>query len=511
LSVEDRRVPRVLVVDDEAPIRAALERLLRGMDCEVVAAVDGLQAQHELRQGVFDLVLTDLNMPGADGFEVLRAVRELRSGLPAIVLTAHSSTGECVRAMRAGAADFIGKPFDHAQLQQSVQAALQSRQVVTASRPPADDEHLPLAALIGDSPQMQAAIEEVERVAQTDVPVVLIGEQGTGKRALARLVHAMSRRAGKSLVAFRCGSLDPAHLDRALFGENGASGELSSAEGGTLLVSQLERLEAVRCDKLVGELVQPARRGDVRLLISIDVDQAGDDAARELATTLREKLEAALISMPALRERQQDLPLLVEHFTELANRRLGRRINAHSLVSALKQYRWPGNLTELEARISQYVTEAPPDLQDEPVAEPNAFVVPVQRIRATLILDDGSRREVALPRGQGQSIEDLFAARELFVPVNESGGTRIYARSTLACVVADESAPDDDGLPHKHRAVRVTLRSGVVLEGELRYVAVEGRARVTDVLNEAAPSFTLYAGTTAHHIAKAHVRSIEER
>jgi hypothetical protein len=94
--------------------------------------------------------------------------------------------------------------------------------------------------------------------------------------------------------------------------------------------------------------------------------------------------------------------------------------------------------------------------------------------------------------------------------VNESGGTRIYARSTLACVVADESSSEDDGLPHKHRAVRVTLRSGIVLEGELRYVAVEGRARVTDVLNEDAPSFALYAGTTVHHIAKAHVRSIEE-
>lgn len=509
---------RVLVVDDEAPIRAALERLLKGMDCEVVAAVDGLQAQQELLQGAFDLVLTDLSMPGADGFEVLRAVRELRSGLPAIVLTAHSSTADCVRAMRAGAADFIGKPFDLEQLQQSVQAALQSRTSVAASRPPADDEHLPLAALIGESPQMQAAIDEVERVAQTDVPIVLVGELGTGKRALGRLVHAMSRRAGKALITFRCGSTKPEQLDRALFGEDGTGGELSNAEGGTLLISQLERLEPARCEELLGELVHrclprgsAVRRANVRLLFSIDVAHAGHDAANELGEALQATFEAALISMPALRERQQDLPLLVEHFAEQANRRLGRRINAHSLVSALKQYSWPGNLTELEARISQYVTEAPPELEDETVTLLNAFVVPVHRIRATLILDDGSRREVALPRGQGQSIEDLFAARELFVPVNESGGTRIYARSSLACVVADEREPEEDGLPHKHKAVRVTLRSGTVLEGELRYVAVEGRARVTDVLNEPAPSFSLHAGSIVHHIAKAHVRSIEER
>jgi hypothetical protein len=116
-----------------------------------------------------------------------------------------------------------------------------------------------------------------------------------------------------------------------------------------------------------------------------------------------------------------------------------------------------------------------------------------------------------LPRGQGQSVEELFASRELFVAVNEDGRTRIYARAALACVIAGGEPIEDDGLPRKHRAVRVTLRSGVVIEGELRYVAVEGRARVTDVLNEGAPSFVLHAGDLMHHIAKVHVRSLEER
>jgi DNA-binding NtrC family response regulator len=506
-------VTRVLVVDDEAPIRAALERMLASMDYEVVTAMDGLQAQQELRQGSFDLVITDLSMPGADGFEVLRAVREQRSGLPAIVLTAHSSTGDCVRAMRAGAVDFIGKPFDAARLQDSVQTALLGRQAAPSPREsPADEAHLPLGALIGDSPQMQAAIDEVERVAQTDVPIVLLGEQGTGKLAIARLVHAMSRRAGKALVHFRCAAMDPGQVERALFGEDGAGGQLGLAEGGTLLVSQLERLDGVLCEKIARELVQRRQLPlAARLLISVDVDQANRDAAADLAESLQAALEAALISMPALRDREQDIPLLVEHFTELANRRLNRRVSASTLVSALKQYPWPGNLTELEARISQYVTEAPPEPQDGAGAPANAFVVPVDRISATLILDDGSRREVVLPRGQGQAIEELFGSRELFVPVNEEGRTRIYARATLACVTAGDEPAQDDGLPRKHRAVRITLRSGVVIEGELRYVAVEGRARVTDVLNEGAPSFALHAGNLVHHVAKAHVRSVEER
>lgn len=488
------------------------------MDCEVVTAMDGLQAQQELRQASFDLVITDLNMPGADGFEVLRAVREQRSGLPAIVLTAHSSTGDCVRAMRAGAVDFIGKPFDAAQLQHSVRAALRSRDSTPVPRESsADEEHLPLAALIGDSPQMQAALDEVERVARTDAPIVLIGEQGTGKLAIARLVHAMSRRAGKALVTFRCGAMDPGQVERALFGEDGAGGQLAFAEGGALLVCQLERLESVLCEKVVRELVQRSRGlgagrpADVRVLISVDIDQANRTAAAELAEGLQSALEAALISMPALRDRQQDIPLLVEHFAELANRRLNRHVNASTLVSVLKQYPWPGNLTELEARISQYVTESPPEPQESASATVNAFVVPIDRVRATLILDDGSRREVILPRGQGQSIEELFGARELFVPVNEEGRTRIYARAALACVIAGSEAVEDDGLPRKHRAVRVTLRSGVVIEGELRYVPVEGRARVTDVLNEPSASFALHAGDLVHHVAKMHVRSLEER
>jgi len=108
-------------------------------------------------------------------------------------------------------------------------------------------------------------------------------------------------------------------------------------------------------------------------------------------------------------------------------------------------------------------------------------------------------------------MEELFEAREPFIPVREGSSTRIYARNALACVVvSDPGEPEDDALPHKQRRVRVTLQSGVVLEGELRYVAVEGRGRVTDVLNESSPSFSLHAGETVRHIAKAHVRSIEE-
>jgi DNA-binding NtrC family response regulator len=476
------------------------------------------EAQQRLSQQSFDLVITDLSMPGADGFEVLRAVRELRSGLPVIVLTALSSTAECVRAMRGGAVDFVGKPFDQVQFKETIRAALRSRPPITATDEDTPDEaHLPLAALIGESPKLQEAIEQVERVAQGDTAVLLIGEQGTGKQAVARLLHAMSRRVGRSLITLRCSADEPEQLAQVLFG-NADNATASPADGGTLLLTNLERLDTEPRERRIRELARHAasrsgasRRADVRVLVSIDTDQVDESDAHGLIETLQQALEAVVITMPPLREREQDVPLLIEYFTETANRRFGRRANAHSLVTALKQYPWPGNLTELEARVSQFVTEAPPELQDEPVAPANAFVVPIDRVSATLILDDGSQREVVLPRGQGQAMEELFEAREAFIPVREGGSTCIYARNALACVVvSDAGEPEDDALPHKERRVRVTLQSGVVLEGELRYVAVEGRGRVTDVLNESSPSFSLHAGATVRHIAKAHVRSIEE-
>ncbi len=505
---------RILVVDDDAAIRHALERILGAMGFEVVSASDGLEAQERIAEAGLDLVITDLSMPRADGFEVLRAVRELRVGLPAIVLTAHSSTTECVRAMRAGATDFIGKPFEQRELERSVRGAL--RNVGTPSLAPAIPEsHWPLGALVGDSPAVRAAIEQVERAAESDVAVLLVGERDTGKQAIARLLHSMSRRAGKPLITFRCSSFAPEQIEHELFGDDRAGGWLSLAEGGTLFLADLEQLEPALRERVARDVVQRIARGglsDVRVLVSIDIDPGDDAETSELAALLQEMLDGVMIAMPALRERAQDLPVLVEHFTQVANRRLGRSVSAGTLGIALSQYAWPGNLSELEERVARFVTEAPPELQ-EPPPQMSAFVVPVQRITVALILDDGSRHEVVLPRGPGQPIEELFEAREGFVPVRQGDTTRIYARVSIACVTVNAPQslrPEDDGLPRKTRAVRVTLHSGSVLEGELRYVPVEGRARVTDVLNESAPSFPLYAGTNVQHVSKAHVRYVEE-
>ena len=165
------------------------------------------------------------------------------------------------------------------------------------------------------------------------------------------------------------------------------------------------------------------------------------------------------------------------------------------------------------------MSQPSPESEQDPAFDRNAFVVPVERVAARLILADGSRHDVLLPRGPGQPIADVFEARERFLPAQEAGTMRLYARAALACVVVDERAlervsliadPDDFALAEVARAVTVQLSGGVQLQGELRFVPVVGRGRISDVLNDRAASFALHVDGLVHHVAKAHVLTIDE-
>jgi DNA-binding NtrC family response regulator len=508
---------RVLVVDDEAPVRLALERMLVAIDCEVSLAEDGVEALAQLAQLEFDLVITDLRMPRADGFAVLRGARERPAAVPVIVLTGHGSIADCVRAIRAGAADFIGKPFDPQDLQQAVRGVLHLPGSTDGAQSRRAPPSLPQAALVGESPQLRSVLDQIERIAHSEVPVLLVGEPHTGKEAIARLLHAASQRAGKPLITVACAEAGDEPIEDELFGANGTGGKLALAEGGTLLLTGMGRLAEGPRTRLSRALAgrfrsaQDGARPDVRLLVDIDVDVANESEASPFAAALQELLDGVMIEVPPLRERAEDVPLLVEYVAEAENRRLGRRIKAEPLLSALEHYSWPGNLSELETRVSRYLTDAPAEPSDRPAAPANVFMVPVERVGASLVLSDGTRHEVVLPRGSGLSVEKLFTAREPFMPVQEAGGTRIYARTALACItVRDQGEHDDEALPRSCHTVRARLHCGVVLEGELRYVVVEGRARLTDVLNEDSETFCIHASGDAHHIAKAHVLCVEE-
>lgn len=497
---------RVLICDDDASVRLALARILNGMDCHVVTAEDGLEAQAKLAAGEFDLVITDLRMPKADGFAVLQSTRELNPLPPVIILTGHGSIADCVRAMRAGAVDFIGKPFDPRHLEQVVS------DVVGGIKPSQrTGSRVAQAALVGDSPQFLSLLRQVEVVAGADGPVLLVGERSTGKRTIARLLHASSERAGKPFIVVNC---DDMSLEQLRAKTSSAPSDLDKPEDGTLLfaaVGPVDTIDAVELSQVFAAHARSDANMRARIVVDVDVDPEREEPAGALVSALQEALGATVITVPALRERAQDVPLLGEYFLEAANRRLGRRVDARALLSALKQYPWPGNLDELETRITQYVSHAPPDHIDEKATSVNVLIVPIDRVDATLILHDGTRREVVLPSSSGQRVDTLFDSGEPFIAVKDGGETRIYARSALACVtVREERADEDDALPENRRLVRVQLRSGASVDGELRYVAVEGRSRVSDALNEPTPAFCVHAGAAVHHVAKAHVAFVEE-
>jgi DNA-binding NtrC family response regulator len=517
-GLSSRSMKRVLIVDDEPAVLRALQRILTTMELDVVCAEDGLLAQAKLTEAEFDLVITDLCMPRADGFAVLRTSRERWPATPVVILTGHGTTTDCVRALRAGAFNFVGKPFDTTDFRTVIADALLSR---GASDAPASSDALrsPQAAVVGESPELGAVLDKVERVAGTDTTVLLVGEKGTGKEAIARLLHASSLRAGAPFVVVRCGALPAEQLDRELFGDGVDPGVLARARGGTLLLTEMDQLDPALQSKLARVFTAPSELADPRtrsLRVIVDIDRDPEERldTGPLAAALETDLGAVAIEMPSLRDRSEDVPLLVEYFVDAANRRLGRGASADGLLAALKTYSWPGNLKELETRVDRFVSAAPAEASSEDLARRHAFVVPVDRLAATLLLHDGSSHEVQLSRGPGRPVEELFAAKEPFLAAQEQGKTRIYARSAVACIAVRDAPIDEDeegALPHRRRAVVVRLLSGAVLDGELRYVLVEGRSRVTDVLNEDSPSFSLHAGELVYHIAKAHVLCVEER
>jgi two-component system response regulator AtoC len=358
----------ILVADDDASVRALLRTLLIRAGHEVTEAEDGRAAIDVLRAQSFDVVLTDLMMPRADGFEVLRRARELQPKTPVIMLTAEGSIKDCVEAMRAGAFNFLTKPFHHRDLQELVERAIRARgpegkTVLTQ----VSDEGRPEVALIGDSDSIRAVIDIIERVAHTNATVLVTGESGTGKEVVARLLHGSSGRSQGPFVAVNCGAIPESLVESELFGHvkgafTGAhetrAGKFVQANGGTLFLDEIGELPLGMQVKLLRVLqereVTPIGDGrpksiDVRIVAATNVDLEAMIGKGRFRQDLYYRLEVLPIPLPALRERCADIPLFARHFLDAANRRLGTNVAiADDALTVLKLYRWPGNVREME-------------------------------------------------------------------------------------------------------------------------------------------------------------------
>jgi two-component system response regulator AtoC len=368
-------VPQVLVADDDAAVRGAVERLLLALGCEVVLAADGKQALLALHDGL-DLVLTDLRMPGADGWAVLKAAREKAPRTPVIMLTAHGSIADCVTALRAGAQNFLSKPFHEAELRPLVEQALGEKQGPSRqSRGPRTGR--PQALLLGDSPRLREVLAAIEAVAPTDATVLLMGETGTGKEVVARLLHAMSTRSGGPFVAVNCGAIPEGLVESELFGHakgafTGATdrriGRFAQAEGGTLFLDEIAELPQPLQVKLLRALqereITPVgdtrtQLIDVRIVAATHRDLEAMVADGRFRQDLFYRLNVVPIETPALRDRAEDVPILTDHFLDALGRRHGKQVtlsaDAYQLLGA---HTWPGNVRELENLLEQTVIMA---------------------------------------------------------------------------------------------------------------------------------------------------------
>jgi len=391
--------PRVLVVDDDQGIRYTLREILESSGLEVDEAADGEAALLRFSAAPADLVITDLRMPKLDGMGLLARLQSCSPVPRVVVITAHGSERQAVAAMKAGAFDYFRKPFEMEELLTSVRRAVESTRLLLENEKLRCELSLS-RSMVFASEAMQRLALLAGRVASRDVTVLISGESGTGKERLAEAIVAGSRRADKPFVRFNCAALVPELAEAELFGHargafTGAVrsrvGLFGEADGGTILLDEIgelalplqaKLLRAVQAGEIraVGE--ERERKVDVRVLAATNADLPAAVTRGAFREDLYYRLNVVALHVPPLRERPEDVPLLVRHFLDRFAERFGVApvANAEPLLARLLGRGWPGNVRELENTIERLVALSPDGELDlallDPPAKPDSAPAP---------------------------------------------------------------------------------------------------------------------------------------
>ena len=387
---------KILVVDDQRNMRTTLALMLRGAGHDVDEAEDGDVACARVVEDAYDLVLTDLKMGATDGMDVLRHTREKSPLTEVVVMTAYGTIESAVEAMRVGAHDYIQKPFAEEALLVKVEKALEKRQLAGEVSVMAAEfrDRYHFDNIIGRSQAIRDVLGRIVRIAPTSATVLITGESGTGKELVARAIHANSVRSERPFVSVNCAAISETLLESELFGHvRGAfTGAVSSrkglfeeANGGTFFFDEIAETPPSFQAKLLRAIQEGEVRRlgdnrtfhvDVRIIAATNKDLKQSIEDKEFREDLYYRLNVARFVLPPLRERLEDIPLLVEHFVRKYSTKMRRRVTlGEGVLDYLCRYPYPGNIRELENFIEQGVALAvegvvsrddivPPELQN---------------------------------------------------------------------------------------------------------------------------------------------------
>jgi len=452
---------RVLVVDDEIDHADVMAEAVARMGYAVRQAHNLADARRLFTEDEYDLVITDLKMDSPqDGFELLQFVRRARPQTEVIVVTAHGDVSTAVQAMRHGAYDFIQKPLDleiiRTQVRRAAEKVLLSRQNTDLTK--ALDQRFGMQAIIGNSEPIRRVLGLISQVAPTDINILILGESGTGKELVARALHQNSRRHGEKFVALNCAGLNESTLEDELFGHvRGAftdargdrQGRFEYADDGTLFLDEIGDMPLTMQAKLLRVLQdkQITRLGsnepiqvDVRFIAATNKDLEAAVRDKSFREDLYFRIKGVTIALPPLRQRREDIPILLQHMIERAAGKLGKKIVGidAAALAALTAFSWPGNVRQLENVVENMVVLAqgerlttadiPPDIAPA-MGQPGTALVHTGDAPSTAIVSLGGMNLAALEKQAiEKTLEMVTGNREQAAKILGIGERTLYRK-----------------------------------------------------------------------------------
>jgi len=367
----------ILLVDDDHSLRNMLSFVLGKEGYQVDEAVSGLDALKKLKNRKYDLVISDIRMPDLNGIELLKKIKLHEQELPVIMITAYAATHDAIEAMKLGAEDYIMKPFNLEELKIIINKSLHKKSIekenIELKQKLSDRENF--ENIVGSDPKMGKIFELISTVAQTDSTILISGESGTGKELIARAIHAKSRRADQKFISINCGALPENLLESELFGHKKGSftdayqdkeGLFEAASQGTLFLDEISEMSQKMQVKVLRAIQEKVIRRvggnkeievDVRIITATNRDLVESIEKGEFRSDLYYRLNVISIKVPPLRERKEDIPILMQYFLQRYNQKFAKNIHGFDkkVLECFSRYNWPGNVRELEKFIERGV------------------------------------------------------------------------------------------------------------------------------------------------------------